>query len=400
MATAIKRPRSKFWHAAWRDASGRLHMRSTKQTNRAKALEIARAWEKAEHEVRSQTQVHLVLSDMLERYTGEKLYNPSVREHFEYWLERKNEETHKRYGGVANAFYRHLQDRADRSLKEVTPRDIETYIDEMHKAHASSKTIILHYQALSSAFKRAVQKGLLKLNPAVAAEVKLDLDGADQIGREIFSPEDTKKIMDAAEGEWKTLIRLGYYTGLRLTTAAGLRKANINWKGSDNQPVIEVAKPGKHGKPVTIPVHKDFIPHLKKALASTAADEEFLMPTLAGVESGGKRGLSRSFRRIVEKAGVDMREITRANGNKFCKRSFHSLRHGSTSDMANKGVSKELRMQITGHKTEREHAKYTHLQTETLREAVNTMDAIPERKTGAGAAKPAKKHSSPFRKRP
>jgi len=41
------------------------------------------------------------------------------------------------------------------------------------------------------------------------------------------------------------------------------------------------------------------------------------MPTLAGADSGGKRGLSRKFKAIVKMAGVDFREVTRPNGHKF-----------------------------------------------------------------------------------
>lgn len=380
----------------WRDVAGKQHMRSTKETSRNKAQEIARGWEYVEHKARNEAQVRKVMSEILERNTDQPLRTPSVREFFTEWLASKSDETGRRYSGVANAFYGHLSERADRPLKDVMPKDIQSYVNKMRAEKASDKTTLLHLQALKSAFNHACKMHLLDKNPADPITVTVN----DEEEREIFSPAEVQQILDAAEGEWKTLIRLGYYTGLRLTTAACLQKAAINMKGTDEQPVIEVAKPGKRGKPVMIPVHKDFITHLEKALASTGPDEEFLLPTLAGAESGGKRGLSRSFREIVEASGVDIREVIRTNGKKFCKRSFHSLRHDSTSDMANKGVSPELRMQITGHKTGREHARYTHIQTKTLRDAVNTMDAIPEGNPGNGSGKPAKKHPSPFRKRP
>jgi len=101
------------------------------------------------------------------------------------------------------------------------------------------------------------------------------------------------------------------------------------------------------------------------------------MPTLASADSGGKRGLSRQFKAIARKAGIDMREVTRPNGHKFCKRSFHSLRHGLVSGLANKGVAPEQRMSITGHKTDKEHGRYTHLEIETLRNAMNKLPSIP-----------------------
>ena len=368
-----RRPRSKYWHASWRDASGKQHMRSTKETNRTKAEEIASGWQHAERKARNEAQIRKVLSEILERNTDQPLRTPSVREFFTEWLANKSEETGKRYAGVANAFYVHLGVRADKALKDVMPKDVEGYVSRMRANKASDKTILLHVQALKSAFNHARRMLLTDMNPADPITVTVE----DEEERELFTPDEAKLIIDAAEGEWKTLIRIGYYTGLRLSTAACLLKAAIKMKGPDGCPVIDVPKPGKRGRPVSIPVHNDLIPDLEKALQALPADEEYLLPKLSGTNSGGKRGLSRSFKGIVAKAGVDMREVTRDNGKKFCKRTFHSLRHGSTSGMANKGVSPELRMQITGHKTQREHARYTHIETGVLRDAVNKMPGIP-----------------------
>ncbi|HEY1790324.1 MAG TPA: hypothetical protein VGJ73_19415 [Verrucomicrobiae bacterium] len=44
--------------------------------------------------------------------------------------------------------------------------------------------------------------------------------------------------------------------------------------------------------------------------------------------------------------------------------------------MANKGVSAEVRMGVTGHKSTREHQKYTHLEMETRRAAVEKIPSL------------------------
>jgi len=49
------------------------------------------------------------------------------------------------------------------------------------------------------------------------------------------------------------------------------------------------------------------------------------MPSLAGLESGGKRGLCRRFHQLMHDAGMDRREITNPAGRKFAKCSFHTL---------------------------------------------------------------------------
>src|SRR5437879_3926731 len=124
MASLHRRPRSKYWHAGWRDATGKLHMRSTKETRREKAAEIARGSEHVERTATNEAQVRKVMSEILQRNTGQPLRTPTVREWFAEWLQDKSEETKKRYSGTANAFCAQLGERADRPLKDVMPKDV------------------------------------------------------------------------------------------------------------------------------------------------------------------------------------------------------------------------------------------------------------------------------------
>lgn len=114
---------------------------------------------------------------------------------------------------------------------------------------------------------------------------------------------------------------------------------------------ISVPKPGKRGKSVTIPMHDKLFEYLQRVTKKNEQDD-YVMPTLASADSGGKLGLSEAFIRIATKAGVDLRQIIRANRKTFRKRTFHSVRHGFVSGLANEGVSPEHRRAITGHKTE------------------------------------------------
>jgi integrase len=76
----------------------------------------------------------------------------------------------------------------------------------------------------------------------------------------------------------------------------------------------------------------------------------------------------------VEKAGLDP-GITDGKGvRKFTKRTFHSLRHSFNSALANAGVAEEIRMKLTGHSSKAMNDKYTHLEVEPLK---NAMDSLP-----------------------
>jgi integrase len=367
MASLHRRPRSKYWHASWRDAAGTQHSRTTKETNRQKAWVIALGWEHAERTAITEANARKVLSEILQRNTGHGLRMPTVRNWFTEWLKTKGDETKARYTGISNSFLLHLGKRADQPLAGIAPVDVQSYVNKQKDAKHSDKTVSLHLQALKSAFSLARKMQLIDNSPADPVTFAVE----EEIQKELFTDAEARLLIDAAEGEWKTLLMIGYYTGLRLVAAAMLRRENVDL----TRRTISVAKPGKKGRRVVIPIHESLFDYLK---SERKAHDDYLMPTLASADSGGKRGLSAAFIGIALKAGVDLREVVRKNGKNFRKRTFHSLRHGFVSGLANEGVSPEHRRAITGHKTESIHARYTHLEIEKLRESVNKLRTIPE----------------------
>ena len=99
-----------------------------------------------------------------------------------------------------------------------------------------------------------------------------------------------------------------------------------------------------------------------------------MCPKLAERLTGGRRGLSETFKRVVQKAGIDPMTVKGKGIRKFSRRTFHSLRHSFNSALANAGVPEEVRMQLTGHATPMVNKNYTHLQMGTLK---NAMDSMP-----------------------
>jgi integrase len=63
------------------------------------------------------------------------------------------------------------------------------------------------------------------------------------------------------------------------------------------------------------------------------------------------------------------------NSRIFSKRSLHSLRHTFVSQMANAGVAPELRQKLAGHSSGGSHRKYTHLELQILRAAIEELPA-------------------------
>lgn len=191
--------------------------------------------------------------------------------------------------------------------------------------------------------------------------------------------------MKAASGDWPDVIRMAYFTGLRLQDVT-----NVIWKDIDFDAHLitvtprKTASSGKKSKTVTVPLHTQ----LETALLSrpsTDSPNSPVFPLLAGKTTAGRSGLSMAFSRIMERAGVDGRvkrarssqeSGTKSLGRTVRARTFHALRHSFVSTLANQGVSLELRRALVGHADERMTEGYSHLEIQTLRQAVEKVPGL------------------------
>jgi integrase len=349
-------------------------LRSTKQTDRNQALAVAMEYERAAKLARRgelmETQAREVLNDIMKRAdTGETLRGLTIKEHFDSWLarkrSRKSEATGERYGVAVTQFLKSLGNRMGKPLSSLTARDIECFLDLRITENLSPATVILDVKIISGALNIARRQGLISTNPAEAVE----LPEAEGVERGTFTPEEVKWLVDAAEGEWKLLISLAYYTGARLGDCC-----RMLWEGVNLADEILTYTQAKTGAKVTVPLHPDLLGQLNK-LAGDQPDV-FIMPELASLRVSGRRGLSETFKKIMRKAGLDLQTVKDAGKRMISRRTFHALRHSFTSALANAGVPQELRMKLTGHKTEREHQKYTHHQLAPLRAAVEKIPSL------------------------
>lgn len=376
MASVHRRPNSKFFHAAWRSADGTLKLRSTKQTNRAKALAFALECERADKLAGAGTlteaKAREIVASILERTeTGETLRSPTSRKFFEEWLAAKEasktRSTIARYGKTVTEFLGHLGPRADKPLTSLTSGLIESFIAKRLRANLTPYTVALDAKVLRTALNRARRQGLLATNPAEAVE----LPTGKSVERGVYTPAEVKMLLDAANGEWRTLILVAYYTGQRLSDCVRLAWADVDLSNR-----TWTLQQGKTGTRLVVPLHPELATHLE-TVADLDTPAEFVMPGMAGKGPGGRHGLSESFKAIMRKAGVDHQPVARKVGVRtVSRRSFHALRHSFTSALANAGISPEVRMRRTGHSTDASHRTYTHHEIETLREAVTKLPSL------------------------
>jgi len=112
MASIIKKPNSKYWFACFRDIIGRQHRRSTKETNRKKALEIARHYEMVAQRKLKPQKVRETLSELYREIYGGTVPDASVNEYAKSWLDIKEAErkprTFESYGKSIEKFLEFL----------------------------------------------------------------------------------------------------------------------------------------------------------------------------------------------------------------------------------------------------------------------------------------------------
>jgi integrase len=338
-----------------------------------RAMEYERASKLARRGELVEAQAREVLKDIMKRADmGETLQTVSIKSHFDTWLAskcgRKAKSTGDRYGVAVEDFLETLGRRASKPLTSLTAADVERFLNHRIAKKLSPATVILDVKIIGGALNVARRQGLIPTNPAEAVE----LPEAVGMERGTFTPAEVKMLVDTAEGEWKLLILFAYFTGARLSDCA-----RMQWDGVDLGEGTLTYTQAKTGAKVTVPLHPDLLARLE-TLAGTDKPQIFIMPAIAAQRGSGRRGLSETFKKIMRKAGVDSQTVKGAGNQMFSRRSFHSLRHSFTSALANQNVASELRMKLTGHKTEGEHQKYTHHGLANLRAAVEKSRRMAE----------------------
>jgi integrase len=399
MSSLHKRSGSSFWSCAFTDNEGKRHLVSTKTKDKAEAqafctrLEtMARQTSLANEETVSKLDTPELLEAGLKLMqvassgalseataleyvnrvlkasgTESELKGETVQNYFKNWLDGKKigaaRDTFFRYRTTVNLFLEGLGKRASLPLSAVRARDIESFRDRRLK-EVGATTVTDDLKILRTALNRARRQGAIHVNPCEA----VDFPKAESQMREPFTAQDVNLLVQEASEEWQTAILLGFYAGLRLGDAV-----RLDWRSVDFEKGLLSFKAQKTGRMENIPIHPMLAAHLGRIAGDTGGK---ISPSLARQCIAGRSGLSRQFLDIVRRAGMDTgveEEKREGKRRRFTTKSFHSLRHGFVSSMANAGVSKELRMKLAGHTTDASATRYTHHETEVLRQAVETI---------------------------
>ena len=93
MASIIRKTTSKLWFAAFRDAKGRQHRKSTGTTDKAKAKRIAQQYEAVAQKKGNPQKVRENFASLYKEFYGEELPHATVRSFTDRWLKDRQRET-------------------------------------------------------------------------------------------------------------------------------------------------------------------------------------------------------------------------------------------------------------------------------------------------------------------
>jgi integrase len=378
MASVVKdsRNRSPYWIACYTDATGRRLKKSTGLTAKSKAMEMARALQKASDEARrgalTEARTRELLSEVLQSVNGEGLHVFTVTQWFDHFVNQKKKSraaaTGKRHAQTMREFMAFLGPRAKLNIAAITSRDIASFRDHRHSLGLAPATVNIDVAILSAAFNAALRQGHVSVNPCLAIE---PLKNKPQ-RKGVFTPEQVAALLKAAKGDWRGLILLAFYSGQRLLDCANLRWRDVDLVSRIKTIRFQVRKTG--AEVVTV-IHQALEDYLL-SLPTPDADDEYIFPTLAGRRASL---LSKQFGELMEQAHIErgvIRERTTYGGRSVSALSFHSLRHSFSSILANAGVSEERRMALTGHKSRDMHQHYSHHELEQLQKAVALLPSL------------------------
>ena len=379
-----KRPESALFWACYRSADGKRRRFSTGKTDPNEATmflaEVISTEKAAAAGTLTRNRATAVVDRILERATGESLGRSSFKEFAGRWLAGKELRNARggflRFEATVKAFTTFLGEKADAPLATIRPEHLEEF--QRHRVQTVRASTANHdLKTIRTLFGDAVKQGQLQFNPAVNIAFVPEADSVEKLP---FSDEEVRRLIEAAEGEWKPLIRLGRFTGLRLGDSSNLKWSAVDLANDVIRIVPQKTKAGalrarKAPKELRIPIHAELKAFLMELPTSDDPDA-YWFPTLAGRQTAGKTGLSCRFNAIVDKAGVNPGTVKREGGRTIRARTFHSLRTTFASELANVGADEGNVREMLGHSGVEMTRRYVKRADETLAREVAKLQGL------------------------
>ncbi|MEI9998597.1 MAG: tyrosine-type recombinase/integrase [Verrucomicrobiota bacterium] len=347
MASLREKSSSSHWWACFTDAYGKRVQRSTGTANRREAQKIADAYEAAARRKFTVAHVQRTLRELMADATSAPVPGSTLADYLRAWIDRRRVEnapaTTIYYGKCARIFREwasvNLPAGGKTELALVTAAHIDAFRG-YRLTRVSIATVNHEVKFLRQLFDSAKAEGLILDSPLFHLKrIKHHVPAEFRP----FTADEVRKLLAAADDEWRSMILFGFYTGQRVADVARLDWKHVNLTRGEF--AFTMAKTGKN---MVLPLAIPLVAHL----AETPVLDRLgpLHPrAFAFVSAGRVSRVSASFHRLLVAAGLLPKrphKRSRPEGDSRHVRaelSFHNFRHTATSMLRDAGARLALR---------------------------------------------------------
>jgi len=209
--------------------------------------------------------------------------------------------------------------------------------------------------------------------------------------RESLTEDEVKSLKSKAEGEYRTLIRLGAYAGMRLGDACLLTWDNVDFENNQIRYIPhKTANRRKSSKGEVVVELPSFLQRNLLSLKQMCKKgEKHVLPLVARHYKTNE--VSRYLNSLFDDCGIKRHRDRKSKGGlPVLEKSFHSLRHWFASYCAEQGVPEQTVQSVLGHSSSAMTDYYTHITPTALAAVSGVMeefdpepaeaDPLPEKK--------------------
>ena len=387
----------------YRTGAGGKKWVCTYETDRAKALALARNHKRATGGGLTVEDAFKVLIDKLDGLPeklresqrieyGQRLMQVkpetlAFSEAWAKWLAMPNKSKHGNpapntingYGAIWRRFEKWATGKKIGHLHEVTEKHAEDYMADLWASGISERTYMAHLKQLRAMFRTLrLQAGIL-LNPFAGVD---PMELATQ-SRKAFTPEQLQTICSKATGDWRYLVGIGIYTGLRLSDAVHLKWADISGNTITVIPVKVARRKNKPGKKreVTIPIHPALailLAELRRKRGGKA--DGHLFPALVKEYAKGNTYVASAFIRFLQDDCGITTTADIEDGQRRKRRAnvlgFHALRHSFVSMCAASNIPLTTVQAFVGHEALAMTSYYAHTEDAAKQTAIKLLPDV------------------------
>ncbi len=241
---------------------------------------------------------------------------------------------------------------------KLTDFAISHYIKHRRDGGAAVATINRELSTLSHFLNRAVEWKWMRADQR--PKISKGVEPRKQIV--VLSATDQLALMQAAVGDHDPLtwlfVAIAMSTGMRHSEILRIEWANIDF--SNRRIYVGKAKSGQREQPIP----ESLAAILTKEHIQLGNPDGYLFPTTsANAKHPHRQGMSGQFRRTVERARLNPKNVTP-----------HVLRHTAITGLVQAGVDLPTIQRFSGHKTLSMVMRYTHLSDDHIDKAVAKLD--------------------------